>query len=800
MDTGRSIDRTWCLAAALCVALVCTLTLAPDAGAQPIVGDDFNYTGALTANGWAAHSGAGAKIIMANSSVATLDQSAGSGEDVNLGFPPLGAADKVYASFDLMLPSGQIVDPGVNGLYFAHFKDATFGFRGRMGVVDPQAAGDYAVAINADSGALGAGATWATDLSFDTTYKIIISYDASTGAAELWVDATVETDPKIVDAVGSAGTLITAFALRQSNAYTGSQIIDNVVVATTFGDALATPPGPLTGACCDEATFACIDNVFQGDCTFTWIANGTCAADCVGVPDTGACCVGIACSVTTQNECETIQFGTWRGANVPCSPEDPCDCRTIERAKELGAGHGFRLCDGVISSSDDQVGGGCCYSFQIQDLSGLLGTPRGITLFDNNTEMLIFLGQIQSHANNPSGLLDGVRIVVVGRTANFNGLLELEDPILVDVIDVPGVPQATVITVADLLPQSPTAEGLESTLVTLDCVTFVGTCCLPDNSCQVTSKPICDSLGGTIDFTDNDCVGVPPPQCPQAERITFVGGTSDSFYVTDSIGNPSVIIRVNRPDMDLHGTPVPTGPVTLTGVFGQYDTSAPYDESYQLQLRSLADLVLCGVCATCPGDLDPISPDHVDFDDIDDFVLALLDPFPNICADIGGGPMGAPDGIVNGLDIGPMIDLVLANAGAGSPCPTPPTPEFATIEVCGAGECIDTSNTCVYTLAAGNIQAQILDPLMLARCIDNAGAGPFAGFGGLNDVCVVCNANGPSGGDCNGQAAAFDTTILKLVQPGGDCWVVAAPAQGFEMCFDCDTLAGPNAVKLKFVP
>ena len=46
--------------------------LATLASAQVVASDDFSYTGALTSNGWFAHSGAGNKVVMADGSVATL--------------------------------------------------------------------------------------------------------------------------------------------------------------------------------------------------------------------------------------------------------------------------------------------------------------------------------------------------------------------------------------------------------------------------------------------------------------------------------------------------------------------------------------------------------------------------------------------------------------------------------------------------------------------------------------------------------------------------------------------------------
>lgn len=206
-----------------------------------LTSDNFNYNGALTANGWTAHSGAGNKVIMANGVFATLQQSGGSGEDINLGFGPLGAADTVYAAFDLMVVTADLSGLDGNGLYLAHFMDAGFAFRARTGVVQAPGGGDFGLAINADNSNLGAGATWASDLTFDTWYRVVISWDAGTGVSELWLNPTLETDPSISHTGSFTGDLMAGFALRQSNDYTGSQGIDNVIVGTTFGDVIPAP-------------------------------------------------------------------------------------------------------------------------------------------------------------------------------------------------------------------------------------------------------------------------------------------------------------------------------------------------------------------------------------------------------------------------------------------------------------------------------------------------------------------------------------------------------------------------------
>ena len=241
------------------LSLVSAVAIASTASAQIYASDNFGYNGALTSNGWSAHSGAGNKVINANGSYATLDFSSGSGEDINLPFTsgPLGASDDVYASFTLNVPSGNPVNPNGDGSYCAHFKDGSFGFRGRFGLLSPAGSGDFTVAINTSSANLGAGGVWATDLSFDTNYTIIISYDAATGDSNLWVDPTSVSSTSVT-ANGSAGTLIESVCLRQSNDHTGFIYISELVAGDTFGDVLPVPSGgatatPFGAGCYDSA-------------------------------------------------------------------------------------------------------------------------------------------------------------------------------------------------------------------------------------------------------------------------------------------------------------------------------------------------------------------------------------------------------------------------------------------------------------------------------------------------------------------------------------------------------------------
>lgn len=237
---------------------ILAVTLASSASAAILVSEDFTHPdGDLVGNtptpgpgaAWAAHSGAGSNSVQVTSGAAVLQQAGGGREDVSTSFAARSATATTYARFDFSLPSGQTVDPDDFGLYFTHLKGSgTSGFRARVGVVSPAAGGDFILGFNASGSRLSIaeGAShWPTELSFDTTYTVVTSYNAATGEAMLWLDPVNELSASLPNSAGGAtGTEVEAFALRQSNDYTGSQIVDNVVVATSFDQALTGIPEP----------------------------------------------------------------------------------------------------------------------------------------------------------------------------------------------------------------------------------------------------------------------------------------------------------------------------------------------------------------------------------------------------------------------------------------------------------------------------------------------------------------------------------------------------------------------------
>jgi hypothetical protein len=178
----------------------------------------------------------------------TVQQSSGSGEDVASPFAVRLATDKTYACFQLNVPT----TAGFTGsAYFAHFKDTgTSLFRARTFVNAPTAGGNYTLALSND-GAGAAPVVWGSDLTFGVDYTVVISYDATTGGAELWVNPATEASTKISQGDGDGiGTPISMFALRQAAPATGAvnQVIDNLGVGTTFAAACTSDPTPTRGS------------------------------------------------------------------------------------------------------------------------------------------------------------------------------------------------------------------------------------------------------------------------------------------------------------------------------------------------------------------------------------------------------------------------------------------------------------------------------------------------------------------------------------------------------------------------
>lgn len=356
------------------------------------------------------------------------------------------------------------------------------------------------------------------------------------------------TDPSQV--VGPDGTFVPGHVYRLPNGGLpwNVGIFDPTTGVDTPGVANA-----ITGACC-QGGFCDIQerNVCINELGGIFKGVGSVCGD--GSICTGACCNGTDCALLDPLTCQG-QGGVFQGAGTTCTPapNPACGaCMTIADARALPVGSRVKLCNVIISSTTDLIQSGTVKSFQIEDSSGA-GGRSGLTVFGSNELIDLIL----------SGAGEGTQIDVQGVTNQFNGLLELEDGSLplrrITLGGNVGASAPVAVTTTDFQNLSPTAEGLESEIVTLSCVTFL-------------------DAGGT-----------------------FIGGLATSNYVvTDGVGFATVRISSNQ--LDFHGMTIPSGPVTITGVFSQSDTAAPFDSNYQLLPRILSDLndmPNCGAVGAC---------------------------------------------------------------------------------------------------------------------------------------------------------------------------------------------------------
>ncbi|CAN5465367.1 hypothetical protein BH09SUM1_BH09SUM1_29620 [soil metagenome] len=245
-------------------AVIGALTTA--ASAATLLTEDFNFTGNLTANGWAAHSGAGTQAIdttagltytgYAGSGIGNAANLDNTGEDDNRLLPaPITTASDTYASFLVNIPTGTTVTDG----YFFHFGQNDAGvlntsiFRGKTWTTT-DGTGDYELGF-----AYGGSVISKTNLNlvFGTTYLVVVKYSFLTGTAtddtvSGWVFTGTAPGTEPAPTVGPLAndattepTNIGAIALRQFVA-TERVVVDGIRVTTEWPLGVQTAVGDWT--------------------------------------------------------------------------------------------------------------------------------------------------------------------------------------------------------------------------------------------------------------------------------------------------------------------------------------------------------------------------------------------------------------------------------------------------------------------------------------------------------------------------------------------------------------------------
>jgi hypothetical protein len=189
---------------------------------------DGNLTNS-SGNLWITHSGTTQVGVTDGKAILSGANSADVHRDTGVA---MGAGDVWYAGFDLTVSQ-------VSGsIYFAHFLMGASTFGGKVMATTPSSGGDYRLGV---SGISGTSVTnmWATDSDYGTTYRVVVSYNYDTGYSQLWIDPTQQSDTSLLSQ-GFATDEMTSFALRQATPANASTI-DNLIVATTFNEALGVP-------------------------------------------------------------------------------------------------------------------------------------------------------------------------------------------------------------------------------------------------------------------------------------------------------------------------------------------------------------------------------------------------------------------------------------------------------------------------------------------------------------------------------------------------------------------------------
>ena len=196
------------------------------------VSESFSYAdGSLDGNGWLSFGGTDGDLLV-SSGQAVLQMGGGS-EDISLVFTSVSGS--LYYGLDFSVDDLGAPYTGTDNEYFAHFKTDGFDYSARLDVVAPTSTGDFSVGISTDQGT--ADLVWATDLTYGTTYRVIVKYDQDTNQTQLWIDASVEGDTSILGLdQPDPGDSVSQFALRQSGSSESETIrVDNLSIGTTFG-------------------------------------------------------------------------------------------------------------------------------------------------------------------------------------------------------------------------------------------------------------------------------------------------------------------------------------------------------------------------------------------------------------------------------------------------------------------------------------------------------------------------------------------------------------------------------------
>jgi hypothetical protein len=235
----------WCLA-----LIAAVITLSGAAQAAVLLEENFNFTGALTLNGWTAASGGGTNPVSAatpsliysglpSSGVGGAASMTTSGEDDRKTFT--SQTGDVYASCLVNLSAAQ-----ATGDYFFMLSSGTTGFVSRV-FAKTNGAGFVLGLSKSTTTAIYD----TTTLNFNTTYLIVIKITKNSGSttddvSSLWVNpvlGSAESTALLTSTATNDQSTVDSVVIRQGTAANAPTLkIDSILVGTTWAD--VTPSSP----------------------------------------------------------------------------------------------------------------------------------------------------------------------------------------------------------------------------------------------------------------------------------------------------------------------------------------------------------------------------------------------------------------------------------------------------------------------------------------------------------------------------------------------------------------------------
>lgn len=192
--------------------------------------EGFDYAdGALTSvsSDWTSHSGTEGQIQVSGGKITLTDSQS---EDVNRLIGTTVTTGTVFAGFDFSVSASN--PGGTDFEYFAHFGNGTSDFTARMDINSADANG-FLVGISHTS---TAQASWGSTLDYDTVYRAIIGYDRDSGLANLWIDASLESDTSIVTTTSDTNNVEGFYFRESSSSVNETIVVDDLIAGSTFAD------------------------------------------------------------------------------------------------------------------------------------------------------------------------------------------------------------------------------------------------------------------------------------------------------------------------------------------------------------------------------------------------------------------------------------------------------------------------------------------------------------------------------------------------------------------------------------